>query len=202
VLIKRVFDFFAALIGLILLLPLFMTAACWIKWDSPGPIFFRQIRVGRDGILFRIFKFRTMAINSEGKGQITIGVDARITNAGHILRKYKLDELPQLLNVLLGDMSLVGPRPEVPRYVSEYPEEAKLIIFSIRPGITDFASIEFKDENAILASSANPEKEYIENILPRKIYHYKKYVRERSFWLDVVLIYRTFQSIMNSKLGK
>jgi lipopolysaccharide/colanic/teichoic acid biosynthesis glycosyltransferase len=136
-----------------------------------------------------------MTFNSEVSRQITVGRDARITNFGHILRRYKLDELPQLINVLTGDMSLVGPRPEVPRYVAYYLEDDKRVIFSVRPGITDFASIEFRDENTILALSKDPEHEYIQNILPRKIHHYKKYVDERTFFSDFILIFKTIRSI-------
>lgn len=194
-LIKRLFDFVAALCGLTLLAPLFVLIACKIKLDSKGPIFFRQERVGRHGMSFYIYKFRTMTVNTESQGQLTVGRDTRITNIGHVLRHYKLDELPQLINVLMGDMSIVGPRPEVPRYVAKYPESAKSIILSVRPGITDFASIEFKDENAILAQADDPEFEYINNVLPKKLFYYQKYVSERSFWLDCSLILKTIRAI-------
>ncbi len=165
VFIKRVFDFAAALVGLIFLAPLFVVVACWIKLDSDGPIFFRQQRVGRHGVPFRIFKFRTMAVDTEAKGQITVGNDVRITDAGKFLRHYKIDELPQLINVLLGEMSLVGPRPEVPRYVACYPQDIREIVLSVAPGITDWAAIEYKDESNLLGLAQNSEQTYIEDNL-------------------------------------
>lgn len=194
---KRLFDLFFTIPGLLLLLPLFFIIAVWIKADSPGPIFFRQERVGLEGKLFRIFKFRTMCLDGEAKGrQITVGDDPRITASGRFLRRYKLDELPQLLNVISGDMSLVGPRPEVPRYVSLYPLEVRSEVLSVRPGITDFASIEYKDENAILGYADNPEKTYIEDILPVKLAYYQRYVAERSLWVDFKLIIKTVLAII------
>lgn len=193
---KRLFDWVFAGSGLLLLSPLFLFIAVAIKIDSPGPVFFRQERVGRFGVHFRIHKFRTMGVNAEGRGlQLTAGNDSRITRTGQWLRKYKLDELAQLIDVVLGKMSLVGPRPEVPRYVAMYPEVARKIILSVRPGITDLASIEFKDENGTLADSKNPERDYIEKILPQKIHLYQKYVSERSLWLDLVLILKTIRAI-------
>ena len=193
---KRLFDWVFAGSGLLLLSPLFLFIAVAIKIDSPGPVFFRQERVGRFGVHFRIHKFRTMGVNAEGRGlQLTAGNDSRITRTGQWLRKYKLDELAQLIDVVLGKMSLVGPRPEVPRYVAMYPEVARKIILSVRPGITDLASIEFKDENGTLADSKNPERDYIEKILPQKIHLYQKYVSERSLWLDLVLILKTTRAI-------
>lgn len=194
---KRIFDLFFSICGLTLLSPLFLLVAWFIRRDSAGPVFFRQIRVGRGGQLFRIYKFRTMVCDAEQKGmQITVAQDCRVTSIGTVLRKYKIDELPQLINVVFGDMSLVGPRPEVPRYVEQWPAEACAEILSVQPGITDFASIEYKDENTLLSSAANPEKVYLEQILPVKIAYYLKYVRERSLWLDFVLILRTFKAIV------
>lgn len=194
---KRIFDLFFSFCGLTLLSPLFLLVAWFIRRNSAGPVFFRQIRVGRGGQLFRIYKFRTMVCDAEQNGmQITVAQDCRVTSIGTVLRKYKIDELPQLINVVLGDMSLVGPRPEVPRYVEQWPADARAEILSVQPGITDFASIEYKDENSLLSSSVNPEKVYLEQILPVKIAYYLKYVRERSLWLDFVLILRTFQAIV------
>lgn len=194
---KRLFDLSLSLLGMLLLMPLFIIIAVVIKLDSKGPILFRQERVGQYGRIFRIHKFRTMLIDAEKYGlQLTAGQDPRITRSGHLLRKFKLDELAQLIDVIRGDMSLVGPRPEVPRYVALYPEDAKQFIFSVKPGITDSASIEFRDENQLLASSANPEQDYIEKILPRKIEYYCNYVTQRSLWGDLILIFRTLLSVL------
>lgn len=193
---KRLFDLVFAGLGLLVLAPLFVVVALIIKMDSAGPVFFRQQRVGRFGVTFRIHKFRTMSVNAEAKGlQITTGKDERITRIGKWLRKYKVDELAQLIDVVVGTMSLVGPRPEVPRYVAMYPDAASRVIFSVRPGITDLASIEFKDENEILTGSKDPEKDYIEIILPEKIRLYQKYVSERSLWLDWKIIIKTIRAI-------
>jgi len=189
---KRLFDFIASFHGLILLSPIFVLAALWIKIDSRGPIFFRQERVGFQGSLFRIHKFRTMVLDAEKKGkQITVGADSRITTVGSFLRKYKLDELPQLIDVFVGDMSLVGPRPEVPRYIDCYSDDEKHDVLSVKPGITDNASIEFRDENELLAGSKDPEAVYINEVLPKKIALYRKYVKERSFFGDVSIIFKT-----------
>ena len=189
---KRLFDFIASSFGLILLTPIFVLVALWIKLDSRGAIFFRQERVGFQGDLFRIHKFRTMVLDAEKKGkQITVGADSRITTVGGFLRKYKLDELPQLIDVLVGDMSLVGPRPEVPKYIDYYTDDEKHDVLSVKPGITDNASIEFRDENELLANSKDPEAIYINEVLPKKIALYRKYVRERSFFGDVAIIFKT-----------
>ena len=197
---KRLFDLFFSLIGLIILLPVFLILAVLIKWDSKGPVFFRQERMGRFGQPFKIHKFRTMTVNTGASGAggplITARGDSRITRVGRILRRYKLDELAQLIDVIMGNMSLVGPRPEVPRYVAYYPDAVREAVLSVPPGITDFASIEFKDENDMLGLSENPEQEYIKRILPIKLAYYQKYVRERSLWLDFVLILRTIKSIV------
>ena len=189
---KRLFDLFWTVPGLIILSPLFLAVAVWIKLDSPGPVFFRQERVGRFEKPFRIYKFRTMVTDAEKKGlPLTTGKDPRITRSGEFLRRTKIDELPQLINVVKGEMSLVGPRPEVPKYVAYYPEEAKGKIFSLRPGITDYAAIEFRNENELLERAQDPEKTYIEEILPSKVALYLKYVSERNMWLDFVLILGT-----------
>lgn len=170
---KRVFDWLASSLGLLLLAPVLVLLAFWIKLDSQGPVFFRQERVGMAGRTFKIHKFRTMVTDAEKKGlQITVGTDARVTRVGHWLRKYKLDELPQLLDVWLGRMSLVGPRPEVPRYVACYPADVRDVVLSVRPGITDRASIEFRDENEILGRAADPHTAYVNEVLPIKLRYY------------------------------
>jgi lipopolysaccharide/colanic/teichoic acid biosynthesis glycosyltransferase len=191
------FDIAASLAGLMLLAPLFALVALWIKLDSPGPVLFRQQRVGRHGAPFSIYKFRTMAAAAGATLQLTVGRDSRITRAGRFLRRYKLDELPQLINVLQGAMSLVGPRPEVPRYVACYPPEVRAIVLSVAPGITDWASILYREESAILGRAADPERAYRETILPAKLDYYVRYVRERSFWTDLRIIFRTLAAIVH-----
>ncbi|MGJ7915469.1 sugar transferase [Massilia sp. LXY-6] len=194
--IKRLFDIAASLVGLALLAPLFALIALWIKVDSAGPVFFRQQRVGRWGLPFNIFKFRTMSTGTNETRQLTVGNDCRITRTGRFLRRYKLDELPQLINVLYGAMSLVGPRPEVPRYVDYYPPDARMIVLSVAPGITDWASILYREENQILGQATDPEKAYIDTILPIKISYYVRYVQERSFWIDLQIICKTLVAII------
>jgi lipopolysaccharide/colanic/teichoic acid biosynthesis glycosyltransferase len=197
--LKRITDIFISLFGLIILSPLFLILAILIKTESPGPVFFRQVRVGKDEIKFQIFKFRTMKINSENNGpKITVKDDKRITPLGNYLRKYKLDELPQLINVLFGDMSLVGPRPEVPKFVALYPDPIKKKVFSVRPGITDPASIIFRNENELLAQIPDPEKYYTENIMPEKLGYYVEYIENRNFLLDFNIILSTLKSIFVS----
>ena len=182
--------------ALIVLVPLFFVIAVSIKLDSKGPVFFRQVRVGRKGKLFKIFKFRTMSSSAEKNGlQITVSADPRITRVGHFLRKYKLDELAQFLNVLLGHMSVVGPRPEVPKYVEKYPDDLRQKIFSMRPGITDNASIEFRNENELLDSSENPEVMYIKEILPIKLKFYSDYIDEHTLFGDIKIIWRTIRLV-------
>ena len=194
---KRLFDLLASGIGLLILAPLFLLIALAIKWESPGKVFFRQERVGRFGKTFRIHKFRTMVVDAERNGlQITVGTDARITRVGALLRKIKLDELAQLLDVFIGDMSLVGPRPEVPRYVACYPAEVRELILSVQPGITDWASIKFKDENEILGRSEDPHSAYINEVLPIKIGFYTEYVRSHTFFGDVRIIFATLATLM------
>jgi lipopolysaccharide/colanic/teichoic acid biosynthesis glycosyltransferase len=188
---KRAFDVCAAVLGLIVLAPLLVLIAGWVRLDSKGPALFRQERVGRHGKPFQILKFRTMAVQSASARLLTVGRDARITRAGHWLRKYKLDELPQLLNVVQGSMSLVGPRPEVARYVACYPAPERALVLSVRPGITDWAAILFKDENAILGTAPDPEHAYIHAILPTKLGYYVRYVHEHTFWVDLQILYRT-----------
>lgn len=194
---KRLFDIAASLAGLVLLAPLLALAALWIKVDSFGPVFFRQQRVGRHGTLFSIYKFRTMTAASDMSAQLTVGRDRRITSAGAVLRKHKLDELPQLINVLQGSMSLVGPRPEVPRYVDCYPPAVRAIVLSVAPGITDWASILYREESAILGRALDPERAYVDTILPAKLDYYVRYVRERSFWTDLRIIASTLSTLVH-----
>lgn len=193
--LKRIFDIISSLFGLILLSPFMIIIAILIKLDSKGPIFFKQVRVTKNGREFKIFKYRTMRVGSDKYSQITVGKDSRITKVGDFLRKYKLDEIPQLINVLIGDMSLVGPRPEVPKYVALYTEEQREIL-KVRAGITDYASIEFSNENDILANEADPEKAYIEKIMPRKIELNKKYLSEISVMTDIKIILLTIKKIL------
>ena len=193
---KRAFDLMAALAGLVLLAPLLLVLVLWVKLDSRGPVLYRQQRVGREGKLFTIVKFRTMAQRDTAGLQITVGADPRVTRAGRFLRRYKLDELPQLWNVIEGSMSLVGPRPEVPRYVAYYPPEQRRVVLSVAPGLTDWAAIRYKDENAILARSADPERAYVEAILPAKLDYSVRYVNERSFWGDVRILAYTLAAIV------
>ncbi|WP_236914427.1 sugar transferase [Clostridium sp. Cult2] len=190
------FDILVSFIGLLILLPAFIVIAIVIKLGSKGTVFFRQIRVGKDGKEFMIFKFRTMIIDAEKKGmQLTVDGDNRITKSGHFLRKSKVDELPQLINVLIGDMSFVGPRPEVPKYVAMYDENQRCIL-KIRPGITDIASIEYKDEDLILAQSKNPEETYINEIMPKKIKLNVKYIENMSIAYDIRLIIETIFKVI------
>ncbi len=194
--LKRVFDFLSSLVGLILVSPILLTVAILIKREDGGPVFYRGVRVGRFGKPFRIFKFRTMVLNAEKLGgPSTADDDPRITRVGKFIRKLKLDELPQLINVLKGEMSAVGPRPEVQMYVDMFTEEEKAIL-SVRPGITDWASIWNPDEGAILAGSSDPEKTYMEKIRPEKIRLQLKYVREQSLWVDLKIILWTLKAVV------
>lgn len=198
--LKRCFDFIIVVPALIIISPLLVVLALCIILDSPGPALFHQVRVGQYGKLFRILKFRTMVIDAECRGpQLTVGTDNRITRVGRFLRRYKLDELPQLINVLRGEMSLVGPRPEVPRYVAHYSEDAKSAVLSVLPGITDLASIHFKDENLILSGANNFEEVYITKILPVKLSFYLEYVRNRSIYLDIKIILQTLYAVFIDK---
>lgn len=193
---KRAFDVFASGLGLVFLSPLFLILAIWIKTDSPGPVFYRQIRVGRYNKDFRLFKFRSMRVGSDKKGLITVGGhDPRVTRSGYFIRKYKLDELPQLINVFIGDMSLVGPRPEVRKYVDLYTPE-QMHVLDVRPGITDLASIRYRNENELLEKSENPEKFYREVVMQDKLRINLEYVANHSFWYDIKLIFKTFWTII------
>nr|WP_297526147.1 sugar transferase [uncultured Roseateles sp.] len=193
---KRLFDILCAGVGLLLLSPLLLAVAAWVKLDSRGPVMFRQERVGRFGRTFRIHKFRTMRVDAPKLGpQITIGDDARITRSGRWLRASKVDELPQLWDVLRGAMSLVGPRPEVPRYVALYPEELRALVLSVRPGITDPASLSFRNESELLAQAEDPEREYVEVVMPMKLRLAADYVRNASLGGDIRLILATLGAI-------
>lgn len=194
---KRLFDLVCATLALLALAPLLLTVALWVRLDSPGPVIFRQTRVGRYGKLFSIYKFRTMHTGAEAASALlTVGADPRITGAGVWLRQSKADELPQLFNVLRGDMSLVGPRPEVPRYVAHYPAELRELALSMRPGMTDQASIAFRHESELLAQSANPERTYIEQILPVKLRYAADYARQHSLAGDLVIIAQTVRALL------
>ena len=196
---KRFFDIVASGLGLISLSPIFLFVAIWIKLDSDGPIFYRQVRVGRYNKDFRIFKFRSMRVGSDKGSLVTIGGrDSRVTSPGYYIRKYKLDELPQLINVFKGDMSLVGPRPEVRHYVNYWTPE-QMHVLDVRPGITDPASIKFRNENELLEKAEDPEKYYIEVIMQEKIKLYLEYVDHASFWYDIKLIFQTFWVILKER---
>jgi len=186
-------------LGLLVLFPLFLFVALWIKLDSPGPVFYRQVRVGRHNKDFRIFKFRSMRVGADKGSLVTIGGrDPRVTRSGYIIRKFKIDELPQLINVFVGDMSLVGPRPEVRHYVDYWTPE-QMHVLDVRPGITDPASIKFRNENELMEKADNPECYYINVIMQEKIKLYLEYVRNNSFWYDIKLIFRTFVVIVTER---
>lgn len=190
--LKRLFDLFFSALALTLLAPFLAVIALFIKLESSGPVFYRQVRVGQFGRLFRVHKLRTMQTQRVASPvELTVGKDVRITRIGAFLRRYKIDEFPQLIDVLLGRMSIVGPRPEVPKYMSMYPSEIRDLVLSIKPGITDRASLEFRNENEMLATASDPEIAYIRTILPIKQAYYVDYVRERSFFGDIKIILLT-----------
>jgi lipopolysaccharide/colanic/teichoic acid biosynthesis glycosyltransferase len=193
---KRLFDLVSSFFGLLILTPVFALIAVWIKLDSAGPVFFRQERVGRFGVPFKIHKFRTMRVDAEKSGRLTVGADSRITRSGHFLRKTKIDELPQLIDVFIGRMSLVGPRPEVQEFIDCYPAEVREKVLSVRPGITDKASIEMVDENEMLAKYDDFRQAYIDIILPIKQAYYVEYVDSQSLLLDFKLIILTLKKII------
>lgn len=196
---KRIFDIVASGLGLLAFSPIFIILAIWIKLDSKGPIFYRQVRVGRHNKDFRIFKFRSMRVGSDKGSLVTIGGrDPRITRSGYFIRKFKFDELPQLINVFVGDMSLVGPRPEVRHYVDYWTEE-QMHVLDVRPGITDPASIKFRNENELLEKAEDPEKYYIDVVMQEKIKLYLEYVEKTSFWYDIKLIFKTFWVIITER---
>jgi lipopolysaccharide/colanic/teichoic acid biosynthesis glycosyltransferase len=193
---KRLFDLFFTCIGIVLLSPLFIVIAILIKLDDKsGPVFYRQVRVGLHGKLFKIFKFRSMRVGADRNGLLTVGADSRITKVGHFIRKYKIDELPQLFNVFLGQMSLVGPRPEVEEYMNHYPNDIRNQILSVKPGITDWASIEMIDENNIISKYDDAKKAYIEIIMPIKQSYYLKYASQNNVLIDLHIIIRTILKI-------
>jgi lipopolysaccharide/colanic/teichoic acid biosynthesis glycosyltransferase len=199
--IKRMFDILLALAGLILLFPLMAFAALLIKGDSKGAVFFKQERIGRGFRPFLIYKFRTMRESPHGKGPlVTVGQDPRITRVGWFLRKTKIDEIPQLINVLNGDMSFVGPRPEVRQYVEFFQREYEEIL-TVRPGITDLASLKYRDEAALLGKAADPEKEYVTRVLPDKIRLAKDYVHHSSFLFDLSLIFKTILKLFDYRMS-
>lgn len=196
---KRAFDIIASGLGLIVLSPLFLLLAIWIKLDSKGPVFYRQVRVGYKNKDFRIFKFRSMRLGADKGSLVTIGGrDPRVTRSGYWIRKFKLDELPQLINVFIGDMSLVGPRPEVRHYVDYWTPE-QMHVLDVRPGITDPASIKFRNENELMEQAEAPEKYYIEVIMQEKIKLYLEYVEKHNFFYDLGLIFKTFWVIINER---
>ena len=196
---KRLFDIVASGIGLVLLSPLFLVLAIWIKMDSKGPVFYRQVRVGKNNKNFRILKFRSMHVGADKGSLVTIGGrDSRITRSGYYIRKYKFDEIPQLINVFIGDMSLVGPRPEVRYYVNYWTSEQRHVL-DVRPGITDPASIKFRNENELMEKAEAPEDYYINVIMQEKIKLYLEYVENASFWYDIKLIFMTFKEILTER---
>lgn len=196
---KRIFDVIASGLGLIVLSPFFLILAAWIKLDSKGPVFYRQVRVGLHNKDFRIFKFRSMRVGADKGSLVTIGGrDPRITRSGYFIRKFKFDELPQLINVFVGDMSLVGPRPEVRHYVDYWTDE-QMHVLDVRPGITDPASIKFRNENELMEQAEDPEKYYIEVIMQEKLKLYLEYVENQSFWGDIGLIFKTFWVIVKER---
>ena len=197
--LKRLFDIVASGLGLVVLSPLFLILAIWIKLDSKGPVFYRQVRVGYKNKDFRIYKFRSMRVGADKGSLVTIGGhDPRVTKSGYFIRKFKFDELPQLINVFLGDMSLVGPRPEVRHYVDYWTPE-QMHVLDVRPGITDPASIKFRNENELMEKSEDPEKYYIEVIMQEKIKLYLEYVEKHSFFYDLGLIFKTFFVIVHER---
>jgi lipopolysaccharide/colanic/teichoic acid biosynthesis glycosyltransferase len=193
---KRLFDIFFSLIGLVILVVPFLIIALLITFDSKGGVFYKQIRVGKNGVDFKLLKFRTMQTDADKSGLLTVGGrDHRITKIGYNLRNYKIDELPQLINVLLGDMSLVGPRPEVRKYVDLYTSEQQLVL-SVKPGITDYASIEYSNENELLGNAENPEQLYINEVMPAKLKLNLKYIAEQSLSTDLKIIFKTIGKII------
>ncbi len=193
---KRLFDIIFSLLGLVILLPFFLIISLIIVIDSRGGVFYKQERVGKNELSFLLFKFRSMKTNADKQGLLTVGGrDSRITRVGYFIRKYKIDELPQLINVFIGDMSLVGPRPEVRKYTSLYNEEQKKVL-TVKPGITDYASIEYSNENGILGKAENPEQTYITEIMPAKLKLNLKYINEQGLGTDIKIIFKTIAKIL------
>ncbi len=195
--VKRLFDIICSFVGLLVLSPLFIIVSLLIVTTSKGGVFYRQVRVGKNFRNFKILKFRSMRPDSDKKGLLTVGAkDNRVTKAGYYIRKYKIDELPQLINVFVGDMSFVGPRPEVPKYVEMYNEEQRKVL-SVRPGITDYASIEYRNENEILANSPTPEQTYIDEVMPAKLKLNLQYINDMSLFVDIKIIFGTIFKIFD-----
>ena len=192
---KRLFDIISSIIVLVILFPFLFIISVWILIDSPGGILYKQVRVGKNGKEFKLLKLRSMSVNSDKNGQITVGDDSRVTRSGKFIRKFKIDEFPQLLNVIAGQMSIVGPRPEVPKYVALYTKEQKEVL-SVLPGLTDYATLEYIDEQKILGQTENPEKAYIKEVMPAKLALNLKYIEKANFLLDISLIFRTFYKII------
>ena len=196
---KRLFDITLSIPGLILLSPLFIILAIWIKKDSKGPVFYKQIRIGKGGKEFYLYKFRSMRQGADKQGLLTVGgKDPRITKSGSFIRTYKLDEFPQLINVLKGDMSIVGPRPEVPKYVALYTRDQQKVL-SVKPGISDWASIYFRNENELLAQAENPEEFYVSEVMPQKLLMNLKYINNNSLFIDVKIIFNTIKMVLFKK---
>ena len=196
---KRLFDIVCSVTGITLLSPLFLVLAVWIKKESKGPVFYKQKRVGKNGKEFQLFKFRSMRIGSDKLGLLTIGgKDPRITKPGNFIRKFKLDEFPQLINVLIGNMSIVGPRPEVAKYVNLYNAE-QLKVLKVKPGITDWASIKFRNENELLARAEKPEEFYISEVMPAKLQMNLLYIEKNNLMVDLKIIWMTFKKIVHDK---
>lgn len=197
--LKRLFDIVGSAVGIVLLSPVFIVLAIWIKKESKGPVFYKQKRVGKNGKEFLLFKFRSMRIGSDKLGLLTIGgSDPRITRAGNFIRKYKLDEFPQLINVLIGNMSIVGPRPEVAKYVNLYNEE-QLKVLNVKPGITDWASIKFRNENELLAQAEKPEEFYISEVMPAKLQMSLQYIKKNNLLVDLKIIWMTLKKVINNR---
>ena len=192
--VKRLFDIVSSIIVLVVLFPFLFLVSLWILFDSKGGIFYKQIRVGKDGKEFGLLKLRSMRVNSDKSGQLTVGNDSRVTKSGRFIRKFKIDEFPQLLNIIVGQMSIVGPRPEVPKYVAMYNDEQRKVL-SVLPGLTDYATLEYIDEQKILGEADDPEKAYVEEVMPAKLILNLKYVEEIGFGTDIKLIFRTIFKI-------
>lgn len=194
---KRLMDLFLSLLALILLSPFLIFISILVLFSGPGGIIYKQVRVGKDEKHFKLWKFRSMIPNADKKGQLTVGGrDPRITRIGYFLRKYKLDELPQLVNILKGDMSIIGPRPEVPKYVAMYSTDQKRVL-SVRPGLSDYASLEYINENEVLEKYDDPEKGYIEEVMPKKLELNLRYIADQSVKTDLLLMWRTFVRIIS-----
>ena len=199
---KKLFDFVFSIAGLVILSPLFLVISVWIKLDSKGSVFYKQVRVGKNNSDFKLYKFRTMRTDSDKSGLLTVGGrDPRITGAGYFLRKFKMDELPQLFNIAAGEMSFVGPRPEVRKYVDMYNDEQRKVL-SVLPGITDVASIKYRNENELLEKAEDPESYYIESIMPDKLKLNLDYIEQRSFTNDIKVIFKTLAAITGQKSQK